>query len=192
VKQKNRTLVEMVRTMLDKHMTPRRFWADVISTAYYISNRIFLRLILYLTPFEFRFGRKPFVSHFRPFGCKCFVLKRGNLDKFESRSFDGILLRYTPHGRSYRVYNFETNTIVESCDVIFDETAPCPRGIFECAGDKEMEESIFVDEGLQGVDGDEDEPLLPSTSSPKPISASTLEAEAPQATTTSAAPVKVS
>jgi hypothetical protein len=28
-------------------------------------------------------------------------LKRGNLDKFESRSFDGILLGYIPHGRSY-------------------------------------------------------------------------------------------
>jgi hypothetical protein len=65
----------------------------------------------------------------------------------ESRSFDGILLGYTPHGRSYQVYNFETNTVVESCDVTFDETAPSHGGV-ECAGDKEMEESIFVDEGL--------------------------------------------
>jgi hypothetical protein len=32
--------------------------------------------------------------------------------------------------------------------VTFDETTPCPRGVFEYAGDKEMEESIFVDEGL--------------------------------------------
>jgi hypothetical protein len=60
----------------------------------------------------------------------------------------------------------------------FDETAPYPRGVVECAGDKETEESIFVDEGLQGVDGDEDEPLHPSTSSPKHVPASTLEAEA--------------
>jgi hypothetical protein len=101
-----------------------------------------------LTPFEFRFGRKPPVSYFRPFGCKCFVLKHDNLDKFEFRSFDGILLGYTPHGRSYQVYNFETNIVVESYDVTFDETAPYPHGVFECAGDKEMEESIFVDEGL--------------------------------------------
>jgi hypothetical protein len=107
-----------------------------------------LRSILHLTPFELHFGHKPSVSQFRPFGCKCFVLKRGNLDKFESRSFDGILLGYTPHGISYRVYNFETNTVVESCDVTFDETAPCSYGVFECVGDKEMEESIFVDEGL--------------------------------------------
>jgi hypothetical protein len=96
----------------DEHGTHRRFWADAISTACYISNRIFLHSILLLTPFELQFDRKSFVSHFRLFGCKCFVLKRGNLDKFESRSFDDILLGYTPHGRSYRVYNFETNIVV--------------------------------------------------------------------------------
>jgi hypothetical protein len=94
---------------------------------------------LYLTPFELHFGRKPSVSHLRSFGCKCFVLKRENRDKFESRSSDGILLGYTPHGRSYRVFNFEANTVVESCDVTFDETIPCPSDVFECAGDKKME-----------------------------------------------------
>jgi hypothetical protein len=127
-----------------------------------------------LTPFELRFGRKTSVSHLRPFGCKCFVLKCGNLDKFESRSSDGIFLGYTSHDSSYRVFNLETNTIIESCDVTFDETAPCPRDVFECAGDKEMEEGIFVDAGIQGVDGDEYEPLVPSTSSPELVPASTL------------------
>jgi transposase InsO family protein len=192
VERKNRTLVEMARMMFDDHRTPRCFWADAISTACYISNQIFLLSILHLTPFQLRFGRKPSISHFRPFRCKCFVLKCGNLDKFESRSFDGILLGYTSHGISYRVYNFETNTVVESCDVTFDETAPCPHCVFECAGEREMEESIFIDEGLQGVDGDEDEPLLPSTSSPELVPASTLEAEAPQATTPSTTAVEAS
>jgi hypothetical protein len=55
-----------------------------------------------------------------------------------------------------------------------------------------MEERIFIDEGLQGVDGDEDEPLLPSTSSPEPVPTSTFEAEAPQATTSSTAVADVS
>jgi hypothetical protein len=75
-------------------------------------------------------------------------LKNGNLDKFKSHSSYGILLGYTHHGRSYRVFHLDTNTVVESCNVNFDETAPCPRIVFECAGDKEMEESIFVDEEL--------------------------------------------
>jgi hypothetical protein len=46
------------------------------------------------------------------------------------------------------VLNLETNTIVESCDITFVETAPCPRDVFESAGDKEMEESISVYEEL--------------------------------------------
>jgi hypothetical protein len=182
----------MATTMLDEHRTPWRFWADALSTACYISNRIFLRSIMHLTPFELCFGCKPSVSHFGPFGCKCFILKCGNLDKFESRSFDGILLGYTPHGRFYQVYNFETNTVVESCDVTFNETALFPHGVFECAGDKEMEEIIFIDEGLQGIDGDEDEPLLPSTLSPEHVPASILKAEAPQATTSYTAAVEAS
>jgi hypothetical protein len=90
------------------------------------------------------------------------------------------------------VFNRETNTIVESYDVSFDETCPCPRDVFECAGDKEMEESIFVDEELQRFNRDEDEPLLPSTSSPELIPAFTLKAEAPQATTSFTVAIEVS
>jgi hypothetical protein len=113
VERKNHTLVEMARTMLDELRTPRCFWANTINTACYISNRIFLCSILNLTPFELRFGRKSSVSHLRPSSCKCFVLKHGNLDKFESSSSDGILFGYTPHGKFYRVFHHETNTVIE-------------------------------------------------------------------------------
>jgi hypothetical protein len=102
------------------------------------------------------------------------------------------LLGYTPHARSYRVFNIETNTIVELCDVTFDETAPCPRDVFECAGDKKIEQRIFVDKELLSFDHDEDEPLLPSTSSLKLVSAFTHKTEVPQATTSSTAAVEVS
>jgi hypothetical protein len=125
-----------------------------------------MRSILNLTPFELCFRCKSSVSHLRSFGCKYFILKCDNLDKFEPHSSDDIFLGYPPNGRSYRVFNLETNIVVESCNMTFDKTAPCPREILECAGDKKMEESIFVDEKLQGFDNDEDKTLLPSTSSP--------------------------
>jgi hypothetical protein len=147
-----------------------------------------LNLIL----FELHFECKSSVSHLRHFGCKCFILKCSNLDKFESRSSDGILLGYIPHRRSYKVFNLETNTVVESCDVTFNETTPCPRDVFECAGDKKIEESIFVDKELWSFDGDEDEPLLPSTSSPDLVPVFTLETEASQTTTSSIAVVEAS
>jgi hypothetical protein len=146
VEHKNRTLVEMARTILDEHRTPIHFWAKVINSACCISIQVFLCSLLNLTPFELRFECQPSISHLRPFGCKCFILKRGNLDKFESHSLDGIFLGYTPHSRSFIVLNLETNTVVESCDMTFNRTAPFPHGVFESLGDKEMEESIFVDE----------------------------------------------
>ncbi|WVZ84329.1 hypothetical protein U9M48_031372 [Paspalum notatum var. saurae] len=95
VERKNCTLVEMARTMLDEHRTPRRFWAEAVNTACYIANQIFLRAFLGKTSYELRFGRQPSIKHLRAFGCRCFVLKKaGHLDKFESRCLDGIFLGY--------------------------------------------------------------------------------------------------
>jgi hypothetical protein len=91
------------------------------------------------------------------------------------------------------VLNLDTNIVVESCDVTFDKTTPCTCDIFESVGDKEMEESIFVDEEVQGFEGDEDEHIPPvSTSSPRHVPASTLEAESPQAATSYSAGVQAS
>jgi hypothetical protein len=129
VQRKNYTLVEIARMMLDEHRTPRHFWANAISTTCYLSNQIFMYSILNLTPFELCIGCKMFVSHLWPFGCKLFVLKCGNLDKFDSHSSNGILLGYTPHGRSYTLFNLKTNTVDESCNVTFDKTAPYPRDV---------------------------------------------------------------
>jgi hypothetical protein len=55
-----------------------------------------------------------------------------------------------------------------------------------------MEESIFVDDELQGFNGDENDPLRPSTLSPEHVPAFTLEAEAPMDTTSSTAAVEAS
>jgi hypothetical protein len=84
------------------------------------------------------------VSHFHVFGCKCFILKKGKkLDKFEARSVDGIFFGYASHSREYRVLNLETNQIMETCEVTFDETQPGSQLVFECAGDDELCEEIF-------------------------------------------------
>jgi transposase InsO family protein len=168
VERKNRTLVEMARTMLDEHKTPRRFWAEAINTACYVANRIFLRAFLGKTSYELRYGRCPKVSHFRVFGCKCFILKKGNLDKFESRSSDGLFLGYALQGRAYRVLNLDTNRIEETCEVTFDETMPCFSSAFECAGDNEIGQSIFEDE-VDGLDDDDDATEDPAVLEATPI-----------------------
>ncbi|WVZ76652.1 hypothetical protein U9M48_024608 [Paspalum notatum var. saurae] len=147
VERKNRTLVEMARTMLDEHSTPRRCWAKAVNTACYIANWIFLRALLGKTLYELRFGRQPSIKHLRAFGCRCFVVKKaGHLDKFESRCLDGIFLGYASSSRSFRVWILETKQVVETCEVSFDETMPCTTPAFELSGDDEEGTPIFEDE----------------------------------------------
>jgi transposase InsO family protein len=42
VESKNRTLLDMSRTMLDEYKTPYRFWAEMINTACYSINGLYL------------------------------------------------------------------------------------------------------------------------------------------------------
>jgi len=51
--------------------------------------------------------KKPNVSYFKAFGCKCFILNNGksNLGKFDSKVDEGIFLGYSLTGKAYRVYN---------------------------------------------------------------------------------------
>jgi hypothetical protein len=138
--------------MLDEDRTPRRFWEEAVNTACYVSNRIYLSKCI----------RRPKVSHFHVFGCKFFILKKGKkLDKFESRSVDGIFLGYASHSRAYCVLNLETNQIVETCEVTFDETQPRSWLFFECAGDDELGEEIFQEEEHELWD-DEDGGVVPA------------------------------
>jgi hypothetical protein len=147
MERKNRTLCEMARTMLDEHRTPRRFWAEAVNTACYVSNRIYLRVHKNKTCYELMHGRTPKVSHFHVFGCKCFILQKGKkLDKFEVRSVDVIFFGYASHSRAYHVLNLETNQIVETCEVTFEETQPRSQLVFECVGDDELGEEIFQEE----------------------------------------------
>jgi hypothetical protein len=173
----------MAKTMLDEHMTPRRFWTEAINTACHVSNRIFLRAFMNKTSYELRFGRPPKVSHFRVFGCRCFVLKQGNLDKFESQSSDGFFVGYALHSHAYRVLNLETNRIMETCAVTFDETAPCPSPVFEPAGLDQMGQTIFMEEEHDDADWVALEPT-PLAAPIEPASTTTADGPDPTPSTT--------
>jgi hypothetical protein len=111
--------------MLDEHRTSRRFWVEAVNTVCYVLNRIYLRVHKKKTCYKLMHGRTPKANHFHVFGCKCFVLKKGKkLDRFEARWVDGIFFGYASHSRAYRVLNLETNQIVETYEVTFDETQP--------------------------------------------------------------------
>ncbi|KAK1663300.1 hypothetical protein QYE76_051459 [Lolium multiflorum] len=137
VERKNRTIIEMARTMLSEFNSPHNFWGEAISTAVHYSNRLFLRPLHNKTPYELLTGNKPNVMYIRVFGCKCLVKNnKGKLGKFETRTIEGIFVGYAENSHAYRYYNRSSGTIEVSCDVVFledngsqvEQVVPCVAG----------------------------------------------------------------
>jgi hypothetical protein len=123
VERKNRTLIDMARTMLDEFKTLDWFLAEAINTACYSIDRVYLHRILKKSSYELLTDKKPNVSYFRVFGSKCFILvKRGRKSKFAPKAVEVFLLGYDSNTRAYRVYNKSTGLVEVSCDIVFDET----------------------------------------------------------------------
>ena len=113
----------MVRVMLLNKNIPQKFWAEAVNTAYHIGNRIYFRAGRKKTSYEIWREKKPKVKYFRIFGSKCYILNdRENLGKFDAKSDEGIFLGYSINNRAYRVYNKRTKTMMESINVVIDDT----------------------------------------------------------------------
>jgi hypothetical protein len=72
--------------------------------------------------YELFIGKKPNISYFCVFRCKCFIYKKKRLGKFESRCDEGFFLGYASNSKAYRVFNKTSELVEETCDVEFDES----------------------------------------------------------------------
>ena len=123
VERKNRTLIDMARTMLDEYKTSDIFWCDTVNTACHAINRLYLHKKLKKTSYELLTGNKPKVSYFRVFGCKCFILnKKPKISKFAPKVDEGFLLGYGSNEHAYRVFNKTSERVEVAVDVTFDES----------------------------------------------------------------------
>jgi hypothetical protein len=128
VERKNRTLIDMARTMLGEFKTPERFWSEAVNTACHAINRVYLHRLLKKASYELLTGNKPNVSYFRVFGSKCYILvKKGRNSKFAPKAVEGFLLGYDSYTKAYRVFNKSSGLVEVSSDVVFDETNGSPR-----------------------------------------------------------------
>lgn len=121
--RKNRTVVEMARSMLKSKGLPDNFWAEGVAAAVYLLNISPTKSVWNMTPYEAWYGNKPSVSHLRVFGCLCYALRTTEKHKLEEKSQKYIFIGYCSQLKAYRLYNPTRKTIVVSRDVVFDEQA---------------------------------------------------------------------
>jgi transposase InsO family protein len=121
--RKNRTLIEMARTMIDEYKTSDRFWAEAVNTTCHATNCLYLHKLLKKRTYELITSNKPNVSYFIVFGGKCYVLqKRYKSSKFALKVYEWFLHGYDSNSHAYRVFNKDSGCVEITCDVVFDET----------------------------------------------------------------------
>ncbi|KAH9743963.1 Integrase catalytic domain-containing protein [Citrus sinensis] len=160
VERKNRSIQEIARTMLNENSLPKYFWAETVNTTCYVLNHVLIRPHLNKTPFELWKDRKPNISYFKVFGCKCFILNtKDNLGKFDSKSDVGIFLGYSNSSKAYRVYNKRTLVVEESMHVTFDESNPSStkKVIVDSDADEELQKESSKDNQKDASHGNQDE-----------------------------------
>ncbi|GJT63023.1 putative ribonuclease H-like domain-containing protein [Tanacetum coccineum] len=122
VERRNRTLIEVARTMLIFSKALLFLWAEAINTACYTQNRSIIRRRYNKTPYELMQDKKPDLSFFHVFGALCYPTNDNDgLGKLDAKADIGIFVGYAPAKKAFRIYNKRTQKIIETIHVSFDE-----------------------------------------------------------------------
>lgn len=123
VERRNRTMMEMTRSIM-KHMhMPNYLWGEAIRHSTYLLNRISTRAVKDKTPYEVYRDKKPNIDHLRIFGCIEYAkIEKPHLQKLDDRSRMLVHLGTEPGSKAYRLLEPQSKRIIVSRDVVFDET----------------------------------------------------------------------
>ncbi|KAJ4707148.1 Retrovirus-related Pol polyprotein from transposon TNT 1-94 [Melia azedarach] len=166
--RKNRTLLEMARSMMHEKNLPKKFWAEAVYTSVYLQNRLPTHAIEGKTPIEAWSGLKPSVGHLKVFGSVCYVhvpdVKR---DKLSKKASKGIFLGYSSQAKGYRIFDLETKKIVVRRDVKVDESSECHWQELDVeTTSSRVRRSDFQRDTAQEIDGVEEIDVQSTTDSP--------------------------
>ena len=89
--RRNRTLLDMVRSMMSLTDLPLLFWGYALETVAFTLNRAPYKSVE-TTPYELWFSKKPKMSFLKVWGCNAYV-KKYHLDKLKPKSEKCIFIR---------------------------------------------------------------------------------------------------
>ncbi|KAM1546338.1 hypothetical protein ACFX10_046560 [Malus domestica] len=101
--RRNRTLMNMVRSMMSSVDLPVTFWGYALYTAAYLLNRVPSKSVSQ-TPYEIWHGRKPSLKHIKIWGCEAYV-KKLEATMLEVRSVRCYFVGYPKETMGYEFYH---------------------------------------------------------------------------------------
>ena len=116
-------MIDCARTLMMEKNVALKYWREVVSTTVYTLDKVQIKKGTNTTSFKLWYGHSPNVKHFKQFICKCYILKESRNGKFDAKSDEGIFLGYSTRRKAYKCLNTNTNKVVKSANVNFDEHA---------------------------------------------------------------------
>ena len=124
--RRNRTLLDMVRSMMSNATLPKSFWGHALETAALTLNMVPSKSVE-KTPYELWFGRIPNMSFLKIWGCEVFV-KRLTSDKLAPKSDKCFFVGYPKETKGYYFYYQSENKIIVARHGIFLENEFLAKG----------------------------------------------------------------
>ncbi|GJW93360.1 retrotransposon protein, putative, ty1-copia subclass [Tanacetum coccineum] len=108
--RRNRTLLDMVRSMFNLTTLPLSFWDYALESAVRILNMVPTKKVD-KTPYDIWHGKAPNLSYLKVWGCEAYV-KRDSADKLQQRSVKCIFVGYPKETMGYYFYFPPENKVI--------------------------------------------------------------------------------
>ena len=120
--RRNRTLLNMVRSMMNGSKLPTSLWKEALKAAVYILNRVPTKAVS-KTPFEIWKGWKPSLRHLRVWGCPAEVrVYNPQEKKLDPKTIRAYFVGYPCMTKGYRFYCPSPSArFIESRNAVFLE-----------------------------------------------------------------------
>ncbi|GJY29510.1 retrovirus-related pol polyprotein from transposon TNT 1-94 [Tanacetum coccineum] len=147
--RRNRTLIEVARTMLPDSKLPTIFWAEAVNIACYVQNKVLVVKPHNKTPYELFRGRTPTLSFMRPLGCHVTILNTLDyLGKFDGKSDEGFFIRYSMNSDGPK-WPFDIDVLTKSMNYV-----PVVAG----TNSNDFADGSLFDSSLKNTSNDEPQP----------------------------------
>lgn len=113
----NRTVVKMARAMMASKQVAKKWWAEAVSTAAYVANRLPNSANPAKSPYEVCFGARPSLSELRVFGSAGYAhIDKSKRQKLDPKSYRCMFLGYAENSKAYRVLDVQSEKVRISLD----------------------------------------------------------------------------
>ncbi|RVW42708.1 Retrovirus-related Pol polyprotein from transposon TNT 1-94 [Vitis vinifera] len=119
--RRNRTLKDMVRSMISHSTLPESLWGEAIKTAVYILNKVPSKAVA-KTPYELWTSKKPSIRHLHVWGCPVEARPyKPNEKKLDSRTMSYYFVGYSERSKGFKFYDPSIRSFFEMGNAKFIE-----------------------------------------------------------------------